>query len=352
MRHAPIIPFACVQIDLCKEHISLLVLLAVHPHLDARGNARILGIDESFQRLQLLLDVIFYRLSMLGMRDLNDRSHMPSITHGNVFECAPPKRGILMPMDPFQALIFGIVEGLSEFLPISSTGHLMLTQQLLGIPSSEFVKTFEIAIQLGAILAIVALYPRRLLMERATIQRIATAFVPTALLGTLLYPIIKSVFQEDVWIVLVSLFLGGVVLIFFERFTANRQTWTTTQMPYTTALLIGIFQSIAFIPGVSRSGATIVGSMLLGMEKTEAVEFSFLLAVPTMAAATGYDTLKHINAFTAANLLPLFIGFITSFVVAMVAVKYFLKFVSTHSFASFGAYRVVLALLMAAIFYL
>jgi len=249
-------------------------------------------------------------------------------------------------MDLIHAIILGIVEGLTEFLPVSSTGHLILASDLLGIAQTDFVKSFEVVIQLGAILAVVALYFRRLLTDRETLKRVAVAFLPTAFVGLALYRFIKRMFDSPMTVV-ITLFVGGIIIILFERWLKGRKVALpetgSSEMTYKQALLIGLFQSIAVIPGVSRSGATIIGGLSLGLSRTAITEFSFLLAVPVMAAATGLDLLKSAGSFSSADLPVLGIGFLVSFVVALFAVKTFLRFVKTHSFTGFGIYRIVAA---------
>ncbi|MEI6650049.1 MAG: undecaprenyl-diphosphate phosphatase [Candidatus Moraniibacteriota bacterium] len=250
-------------------------------------------------------------------------------------------------MSIFHAIILGIVEGLTEFLPVSSTGHLILVSDVLGITQTDFVKSFEIVIQLGAILAVVVLYFRRFLTDWETLKRLAVAFLPTAFVGLVLYRFIKSLFESPMTIV-ATLLLGGVAIILFERWLKTRkpveETTTGATMTYRQAFLIGVAQSVAVIPGVSRSGATIVGGLALGLSRTAITEFSFLLAVPTMTAAVGYDLLKNAGAFSSADLPVLAVGFFVSFVVAFVAVKSFLSFVKTHSFTGFGIYRIIAAI--------
>lgn len=249
-------------------------------------------------------------------------------------------------MTVFHAIVLGIVEGLTEFLPVSSTGHLILVSDLLGLAQTGFVKSFEIAIQLGAILAVVALYWRRFLVEPETVKRIAAAFLPTALVGFALYPLVRRLLESEMTVV-VSLVLGGIVIILFERRYGRRDRASEADlsaMTYHQAVLIGLSQAVAVIPGVSRSGATIIGGLALGLSRTAVTEFSFLLAAPTMAAATGYDLLKNAGTFSAADLPALSAGFSVSFVVALVAVKSFLRFVKTHPFTAFGVYRIVAGL--------
>lgn len=249
-------------------------------------------------------------------------------------------------MNLLQALIFGIVEGITEFLPISSTGHLMLTAQLLGLSQTEFLKTFEIVIQFGAILSVVVLYWKTLLVNLEVLKRVILAFLPTAALGLLFYKIIKHYLMKSNHIVLWSMFIGGICLIVFELLHKEKDDAVDdiSNIPYRTALMIGLFQSIAMIPGVSRSAATIVGGLILGLRRKTIVEFSFLLAIPTMLAATALDLLKNASQFSMAQINFLSIGFIVSFVFALLSVKFLLNYIKHHTFISFGIYRIVLAL--------
>ena len=250
-------------------------------------------------------------------------------------------------MTLLHALIFGIVEGVTEFLPISSTGHLILTAQVLGLKQSEFLKSFEIAIQVGAILAVVFLYWKSLLVNFEAIKRVITAFIPTAVLGLVFYKIIKKFLLSGESVVLWSLFLGGLFLIVFEWRHKEKENALDdlSKIPYAQAMLIGVFQSLAMIPGVSRSAATIVGGLCLGIRRKTIVEFSFLLAVPTMLAATGLDLLKNASGFDQGQFLFLGVGFVSSFFVAIFAIKVFLQYVQKHSLILFGVYRVIAALL-------
>ncbi len=249
-------------------------------------------------------------------------------------------------MNLLQALIFGIVEGITEFLPISSTGHLMLTARVLGLSQTEFLKTFEIVIQFGAIMSIIVLYWKMLLVNFEVLKRVILAFIPTAVLGLLFYKIIKHYLMASSQVVLWSMFIGGILLIVFELIHSEKDNAVEdiSTIPYRTAILIGFFQSIAMIPGVSRSAATIVGGLVLGLRRKTIVEFSFLLAVPTMLAATALDLMKNASQFSAAQINFLSVGFILSFVFAMLSVKFLLNFIKHHSFISFGIYRIILAL--------
>ncbi len=247
-------------------------------------------------------------------------------------------------MSFIDAIILGVVEGLSEFLPISSTGHLILTAELLGLSGDVFTKSFEIAIQLGAILAVLALYGRSRFLDIEILKRLAVAFIPTGLAGLFFYKLVKQLLGSPL-VVVVSLFVGGVVIILFERWYKERDQalGDLSTMPYSLALKLGFFQAISIIPGVSRSGATILGGLLLGMKREAIVEFSFLLAVPTMIVATGYDLLKHGNSFQESEWRLLAVGFVVSFFVAIFAIKFLIRFVASHTFMPFGVYRILLA---------
>ena len=250
-------------------------------------------------------------------------------------------------MNILHAVIFGIVEGVTEFLPISSTGHLILTGKLLGLPSSEFLKSFEIVIQLGAILAVVVSYSKSLLAKPEVWKKVLAAFIPTAILGLAVYKIVKKVFLGNEQVVLWALFLGGILLIIFDRIYREGPDAEDdiARMPYKTAILIGCVQSLALIPGVSRSAATIIGGLILGMKKKAIVEFSFLLAIPTMLAATALDVIKNTQVFSSQQLPFLAVGFLTSFVVAVLSIKFLLHYIQRHGFLAFGVYRVIAPLL-------
>ena len=246
-------------------------------------------------------------------------------------------------MSPFDAALLGVVEGISEFLPISSTGHLILASTLLGLSQTDVQKTFEIAIQLGAILAVVVYYWRRF-FDTELLKKLIIAFIPTGLVGFLVYPFFKAALNGNSQIVVWSLIIGGIALIVFDRFK-REESGTIESLTYAQCAQIGLIQSVAIIPGVSRSAATIVGGELLGMSRVAVVEFSFLLAVPTMIAATGYDLLKQAHAFSSSDIGLLAIGAIAAFVVALGSIHWLLAFVRTHGFTSFGVYRILVALL-------
>ena len=260
-------------------------------------------------------------------------------------------------MSFLHALIIGIVEGITEFLPVSSTAHMILTQHVLRIAESDFVKSFEIIIQLGAILSVVVLYWRKLLNWELLVKT-GVAFIPTGIVGLTVYKVVKAYLLGNIYVVLVSLLVGGIALIVFDRSRPSRAPGASTdhdpqvdfgEITWGRAVAIGFFQCVAMIPGVSRSAATIVGGSLSGVSRRTIVEFSFLLAIPTMAAASGYDLLKSYKSLNG-HFDVLAIGFVVSFVTALVAVKSFLGYVKKHSFAAFGWYRIVLAIVYFLVF--
>jgi len=244
----------------------------------------------------------------------------------------------------FDAIILGIVEGVTEFLPISSTGHLILASTLLGLNENEFVKTFEIAIQLGAILSVVVLYASSLLKNRDKFQKVIVAFIPTGIIGLIVYKIIKKYLLGNPLIVIASLFVGGIIIILFEL-TQKKTNEGSSEISYPQAALIGLCQAVSMIPGVSRAAATILGGMSVGINRKTIVEFSFLLAIPTMCAATGLDLLKTGLHFTSNEVQLLATGFIVSFLVALVCVKWLLRYIQNHTFISFGIYRIAVAVI-------
>ncbi len=248
-------------------------------------------------------------------------------------------------MTIFHGLLLGLIEGLTEFLPISSTAHLILAGAWLKLPSSEFLKTFNISIQLGAILAVVFVYWRRLLSSRALIGRVAAAFLPTAAIGLAFYSLIKRYLLDSLPLIAWSLIIGGLLILWLEKYYARRAVaaeQAESAISYKQALLIGLFQALAIIPGVSRSGATIIGGLGLGIKRREIVEFSFLLAIPTMAAATGLDLLKTDLSFSSQEIYIWLAGFITAFLIALLVIKLFLRFIETNNFSVFGWYRLAL----------
>ncbi|MBU1192428.1 MAG: undecaprenyl-diphosphate phosphatase [Gammaproteobacteria bacterium] len=255
-------------------------------------------------------------------------------------------------MTLIESIILGLLEGITEFLPISSTGHLILLQNAMGIADDEFSKTFTITIQLGAILAIVMLYAERLMKAPRLIAKIAVAFIPTAVIGLTLYKVIKGYLLGNVMIVAWALAIGGVLMIAFELLRGKEISAahdSIEDLPYWKAAVVGVAQSMAMIPGVSRSGATIIGGMLLGMSREAIVEFSFLLAIPTMLGATAYDLFKTYDQLSWDNTGLLVSGFASAFVAAYITAPALLRFIKRHSFIPFGIYRILLALVVAAV---
>lgn len=245
-----------------------------------------------------------------------------------------------------QSIIIAIIEGVTEFLPISSTGHMILASAAMGVHDDEFVKTFEVFIQLGAILAIAMMYIKRFFKSIDIYLKLFAAFLPTAIIGFLAYDYIKAYLFNPI-VVSVSLILGGIFLIFIDKKVVNSETKLAEveDMSYKNAFFIGLCQCLSMVPGTSRAAATIIGGVFNGLDKKQATEFSFLLAVPTMMAAGGYDLLKSDLAFTADQLIMLGIGSLVAFISAWIAVKLFLKYVSSHGFTAFGYYRIVLGVL-------
>lgn len=246
----------------------------------------------------------------------------------------------------FEAIIIAIVEGLTEFLPVSSTGHMILTSALMGIHEDDFVKSYEVIIQLGAILAVLAIYYKRFLVSIDIYLKLFVAFLPTGIVGLLAYKTIKLYLFNPIT-VSVSLVVGGVVLILLDRWTARKTTKYVEleNVSYLDALKIGMIQCLSMIPGVSRSAATIFGGVYAGFNRVQAAEFSFLLAIPTMFAATGYDIYKNQELFNADGISIMIVGGLVAFVVAILAVKAFVTFLTKYGFKHFGYYRIVIGIL-------
>lgn len=257
-------------------------------------------------------------------------------------------------MTVFDSLMLGIIEGLTEFLPISSTGHLILFSHFFSIPQDDFLVAFEIAIQLGAILAVVYMYWRKIFTV-STIKRLIVGFIPTGIAGFLVYPYIKQLLTSPM-LVGATLFLGGIVILFVENyyFKAKKagEVVLSHDVSIKQAFILGLYQMIAMIPGVSRSGATIIGGLLMKMDRGVLTEFTFLLAVPTMSAATLYSLYKNSDAVLQSGNIPLLVlGMLTSFVVATFVIKLFLDYIRKHTFVVFGFYRIILGIIVFAIFF-
>ena len=249
-------------------------------------------------------------------------------------------------MGIFEAIILAIIEGLTEFLPVSSTGHMILASSVMKIHDDEFVKTFEIVIQLGAIFAIAIMYIKRFLQGISIYLKLMVAFLPTAIVGFLAYGFIKTYLFNPV-VVSISLIVGGVVLIWIDKKVVSKATEVDDlkDIPYKNAFYIGLMQCLSMIPGTSRAAATIIGGVFNKLNKKQATEFTFLLAVPTMFAATGYDLLKSPIQLDQQKIILLILGLVFAFVSAWIAVKIFLKLVENYGFTYFGYYRIVIGVI-------
>jgi undecaprenyl-diphosphatase len=260
-------------------------------------------------------------------------------------------------MTIIHTILLGIIEGLTEFLPVSSTAHIDILRALLSIPATDFVKSFEIIIQLGAILAVVVLYARRVFSSWTCIKNLIIAFIPTGIIGFILYKIIKSYLLGNLLVEASALLIGGIIIILFENYQAKKQSrkvesQTVETLSTRQLLTLGLAQSLAVIPGVSRSGAVIISGRALGLSAILITEFSFLLAVPTMLASSGYDILKSGLSFSGSEWGTIALGFIVSFIVALFVIRWFLAYIRKHSFRVFGWYRIALgSLLILALFF-
>jgi undecaprenyl-diphosphatase len=256
-------------------------------------------------------------------------------------------------MDYLTAALLGVLEGLTEFIPVSSTGHLLLAGHFLGFSSTG--KTFEVVIQLGAVLALVMVYVAKLAWVLGNMHRDAAAmrfavsvllaFLPAALIGVLAHDIIKTVLFETPMLIAVMLILGGIVLLFVDRMAPPAQFEDASALPLRKSVAIGFIQCLAMVPGVSRSGATIVGARMLGVGRVAAAEFSFFLSLPTMAGAVAYDLFKNRALLEFSDIGEMAIGFATAFVVAILVVRWVLAYVGRNGFAVFGWWRIVVGTL-------
>jgi undecaprenyl-diphosphatase len=246
-------------------------------------------------------------------------------------------------MNIIHVIILAIIEGLTEFLPVSSTGHMIIASSLMGIASDPFVKLFTIAIQFGAILSVVILYYKRFLQSFNFYVKLAIAFVPAVVFGLLLSKKIDALLESPLTVG-ITLFVGGIILLFVDKWFNKPTITQEKEISHITALKIGLFQCIAMIPGVSRSAATIIGGMSQKLNRTAAAEFSFFLAVPTMFAATAkklYDFYKEGHTFNSEEIKLLAVGNVVAFIVAMLAIKSFITFLERRGFKLFGWYRII-----------
>ena len=253
-------------------------------------------------------------------------------------------------MQTWQVVLLGLIEGLTEFIPVSSTGHVLLAGHFLGFHSPG--RTFEVLIQLGAILAVLSVYTAKLLKivlalpydprARRFLFGILAAFLPAAVIGAAGHSFIKSVLFETPWLICTMLVLGGIILMAVDKMQLQPRYHDAMDLPITTALAVGFFQCVAMIPGVSRSGATIMGGLLLGADKRAATEFSFFLAMPTMLGAFAYDLYKNHGELRTDDVLNIALGFIVAFVAAVLVVRYVLDFVGRHGFTPFAWWRIII----------
>ena len=250
-------------------------------------------------------------------------------------------------MDIIEALILGVIEGITEFLPVSSTGHLIVVSHWMDIAQTETNKAFEVIIQLAAILAVFANYKDKFTFKHIELwKKVILAFIPVGAVGFLFHRQIKALFHVEV--VATMFIIGGLVFLALEYFYKEKSVTVrdVEDLSYRQALWIGIAQVFALIPGTSRAGSTIIGAMLVGLDRKASAEFSFLLALPVMAAASGFDLLKHYSEFNDSDMLVLSVGFVVSFFVAYLTMKLFIKFLERFTFVSFGVYRIAFGLLL------
>jgi undecaprenyl-diphosphatase len=255
-------------------------------------------------------------------------------------------------MDIFSSIILGIIEGFTEFLPISSTGHLIVASEFLGIEQTNVTKAYEVIIQFAAILAVFFNYRDKFTFKKIDLwTKVFLAFLPIGIVGFLFSHQVKELFSIKV--VAIMFIVGGVIFLIVEKFfipEETKQLKDVEQITLKQSLIIGFTQVFALIPGTSRAGSTIIGALLVGLSRKASAEFSFLLAFPVMSAVTAYDLLKHYKEFDGANLLNLGVGFLVSFIVAFITIKLFLKFLDKFTFVSFGIYRIVFGVLLLTLF--
>lgn len=250
-------------------------------------------------------------------------------------------------MSIIESIILGIIEGFTEFLPVSSTGHMIIASDLMGIEQNNMTSAFEIIIQFAAILAVVFNYKDKFTLEKIELwKKIVLAFIPIGAVGFIFASTIKAMFVPS--IVAFAFIIGGIIFLVVEKFYKNEEHLIddVEKVSYTQAFYIGLAQVAALIPGASRAGATIIGAMLVGLNRKASAEFSFLLALPVMCATTGYDLVKHYHEFVGSNFVVLAIGFITSFIVAYLTMKLFIEFLSRFTFVAFGIYRIIIGVLL------
>lgn len=262
-------------------------------------------------------------------------------------------------MSVIQAIILAIIEGITEFLPISSTGHMIIASSAMGIAEQDFTKTYTVMIQFGAILSVLVLYWKRLIQSIDIYFKLAYAFIPTAILGFLLNDVIDNLLESPLTVA-ITLILGGIVLIFVDKwFKQPQKEPETLYLSPFSAVKIGLFQAISMIPGVSRSAASIIGGMIVGLTRKQAAEFSFLLAIPTMFAAAGYKLYKYLKlmkqnatSLSDTDFINLIVGNLVAFIVAVIAIKAFIHLLTRYGFKWFGVYRIILGIIILAVLFL
>jgi undecaprenyl-diphosphatase len=250
-------------------------------------------------------------------------------------------------MNILHTIILGLVEGITEFLPVSSTAHLIIVSKLLGLSQNTFISTFEVVIQSGAILAVMFIYGKRLFENKNLFKMVLASFIPTAIVGFILHDIIKNVFFQSETLIVGMIGLIGLLFIVLEKYFEKNKIELKndeSSLQLRDALLIGLFQSFAVVPGVSRAGAVIICMMLLRYKRKFAAEYSFILAIPTILAATVLDLIKFDGVFTSARLMYFGIGFVTAFISALFIVKWFTSYLEKNNLVVFGLYRIMLAL--------
>jgi undecaprenyl-diphosphatase len=256
-------------------------------------------------------------------------------------------------MSIFDSIILGVIEGFTEFLPISSTGHLIVASHFMGIDQTEVTKAFEVIIQFAAILAVIFNYKDKFTIKKIDLwTKVFAAFIPIGAVGFVFSNQIKELFSINV--VAVMFIIGGVVFLIVEKFFLQKENTNliddVEDVTLKQALIIGFAQIFALIPGTSRAGSTIIGALLVGLSRKASAEFSFLLAFPVMSAVTAYDLLKHYKDFSDANLMTLAVGFVVSFIVAFITIKLFMKFLDKFTFVAFGIYRILFGVVLLMIF--
>ncbi|MEI7689204.1 MAG: undecaprenyl-diphosphate phosphatase [Candidatus Nomurabacteria bacterium] len=254
-------------------------------------------------------------------------------------------------MSIIHTIIISIIEGLTEFLPISSTAHMDIARTLLGIPTSSFIKSFEIIIQLGAIIAVAVLFYKKVFSSWKYIINLIIAFIPTGIIGFILYKLVKSFLLGNILVEASALLIGGIIIVIFENYQISHNKIESEEvniekLTFKQLIILGTAQALAVIPGISRSGAVIISGRAIGLNRILITEFSFLLAVPTMLAASVYDIYKSGVSVSSSEWGTIILGFFVAFIVAFVVIKWFLEYIRKHTFKIFGWYRIILGIIL------